>query len=194
MKHPTHISAELMATLPILSYPEKKIIIVDTLEKLEEAVNKLNTQKLIGFDTETKPSFTKGIINKVALLQLASEDVCYLFRLHLIGLPHSLMAILANPSIIKIGIALRDDFSGLRKWNNAKPQGFIDIQQEIHKVGIQELSLQKIYAILFARRISKNQRLSNWESEELSESQQHYAAIDAWACLDIYHEIKTYIE
>ena len=104
------------------------------------------------------------------------------------------MAILANPSIIKIGIALRDDFSGLRKWNKAKPQGFIDIQQEIHKVGIQELSLQKIYAILFARRISKNQRLSNWESEELSEAQQHYAAIDAWACLDIYHEIKTYIE
>jgi len=194
MKHPTQISAELMATLPTLSYPEKKIIIVDTLEKLEEAVNKLNTQKLIGFDTETKPSFTKGVINKVALLQLASEDVCYLFRLHLIGLPHSLMAILANPSIIKIGIALRDDFSGLRKWNNAKPQGFIDIQQEIHKVGIQELSLQKIYAILFARRISKNQRLSNWESEELSEAQQHYAAIDAWACLDIYHEIKTYIE
>ncbi|HNZ84824.1 MAG: 3'-5' exonuclease domain-containing protein 2 [Paludibacteraceae bacterium] len=194
MKHPTHISAELMATLPTLSYPEKKIIIVDTLEKLEEAVHKLNTQKLIGFDTETKPSFTKGVINKVALLQLASEDVCYLFRLHLIGLPHSLMAILANPSIIKIGIALRDDFSGLRKWNNAKPQGFIDIQQEIHKVGIQELSLQKIYAILFARRISKNQRLSNWESEELSEAQQHYAAIDAWACLDIYHEIKTYIE
>jgi ribonuclease D len=194
IKHPTHISAELMATLPILCYPEKRIVIVDTPEKLAEAVNELQKEKLLGFDTETKPSFKKGIIHKVALLQLATQDSCFLFRLHLTGLPDSLMSILSNPNITKIGIALRDDFSGLRKWNNTKPQGFVDIQQEIHKVGIVELSLQKIYAILFARRISKNQRLSNWESDELSEAQQHYAAIDAWACLDIYHEIKTNIE
>jgi ribonuclease D len=194
IKHPTHISAELMATLPILCYPDKRIVIVDTPEKLAEAVNELQKEELLGFDTETKPSFKKGVIHKVALLQLATQDSCFLFRLHVTGLPDSLMNILSNPNSKKIGIALRDDFSGLRKWNNTKPQGFVDIQQEIHKLGILELSLQKIYAILFARRISKNQRLSNWESDELSEAQQHYAAIDAWACLDIYNEIKTYIE
>jgi ribonuclease D len=194
IKHPTHISAELMATLPILCYPDKRIVIVDTPEKLAEAVNELQKEELLGFDTETKPSFKKGVIHKVALLQLATQDSCFLFRLHVTGLPDSLMNILSNPNSKKIGIALRDDLSGLRKWNNTKPQGFVDIQQEIHKLGILELSLQKIYAILFARRISKNQRLSNWESDELSEAQQHYAAIDAWACLDIYNEIKTYIE
>ncbi len=194
IKHPTHISAELMATLPILCYPDKRIVIVDTPEKLADAVNELEKEELLGFDTETKPSFKKGVIHKVALLQLATQDSCFLFRLHVTGLPDSLMNILSNPNSKKIGIALRDDFSGLRKWNNTKPQGFVDIQQEIHKLGILELSLQKIYAILFARRISKNQRLSNWESDELSEAQQHYAAIDAWACLDIYNEIKTYIE
>ena len=194
MKYPTHISKDMMATLPTLTYGDRRIEVIDSLDKMEDAVAYLHTQTVIGFDTETKPSFQKGVMHKVALLQLASDEVCFLFRLHLTGLPDSLVSILSHPSILKIGIAMKDDFSGLHKWNTAKPNGFIDIQRVISKVGIEDLSLQKIYAILFDRRISKSQRLTNWETPELSDAQKQYAAIDAWACLDIYREIKSEIE
>ncbi len=193
MKYPTHISIDMIATMPQLSYPNRTIHIVESQEELIYAMEELNKHKVLGFDTETKPSFKKGIIHPVSLMQLATPESCFLIRLLTVGKAESLIQLLSNPAVIKVGISLRDDFNGLKKWNSYKPQGFFDIQQEIQQLGIEELSLQKIYAILFSKRISKNQRLSNWEAPILSEAQRQYAAIDAWACLDIYNLIKEEI-
>jgi len=122
-------------------------------------------------------------------LQLATEEACFLFRLNLIGYPDGLEAIISDPGIRKIGLSLRDDFAAIYKRSARKPENFIDLQVFVDKFGIDDNSLQKIYAILFGRKISKNQRLSNWEAPTLSIAQQSYAAIDAWACLRIYNHL-----
>lgn len=184
------ISKEEVNELPILEYQDRKIILVDTLLKLRDAIESLNKEKVLGFDTETKPSFVKGQRNKVALLQLSTESTCYLIRLNLLGMQNSLVELLSNEKIIKIGISLKDDFSMLNRRRNFKPAGFVDIQSVIGKFGIKDMSLQKIYAIMFNKKISKSQRLTNWQAPNLTIQQQTYAAIDAWACMDIYNVIK----
>lgn len=184
------ISKEEVNELPILEYQDRKIILVDTLLKLRDAIESLNKEKVLGFDTETKPSFVKGQSNKVALLQLSTEDTCYLIRLNLLGMQNSVIELLSNPNILKIGLSVKDDFKTLNRRRNFKPAGFIDIQSVIGNFGIKDMSLQKIYAIMFNKRISKSQRLTNWQAPKLTPSQQMYAAIDAWACMDIYNVIK----
>jgi ribonuclease D len=163
-----------------------EIIVVNTQEEMLTAINMLKKKTLLGFDTETKPAFAKGVINKVALLQISTDDVCFLFRLNKIGFPIELERLLKNKKIKKIGLSLHDDFAALRKRKSFNPESFIDLQTIVRNYGIADLSLQKIYAILFGEKISKSQRLSNWEAEELSEAQQRYAAMDAWASLRIY--------
>ena len=142
---------------------------------------------MVGVDTETRPSFTKGRVNKVALLQISTEDTCFLFRLNSIGIPDFVEDFLQN-DVLKIGLSLRDDFNMLRKRNHKDPRegNWIELQDYVSRFGIQEKSLQKIYAILFGKKISKSQRLSNWEADVLTEGQQLYAATDAWASLKIY--------
>ncbi|MGL4293738.1 MAG: 3'-5' exonuclease, partial [Bacteroidales bacterium] len=147
------------------------------------------TLKVIGFDTETRPAFRKGQINKVALLQLSGEEYCFLFRLNIIGFPECLIDLLRDPSILKIGLSLRDDFMTMRRMAKFEPHGFIELQSYVKKFNIGEASLQKIFAILFGRKISKNQRLSNWEADSLTEGQKKYAATDAWACCRIYETL-----
>jgi ribonuclease D len=122
-------------------------------------------------------------------MQLATDEVCYLFRLNRIGYPHTLVQLMSNPDIKKIGLSLRDDFAAIRQRSIRKPENFIDLQLFVDKFGIEDNSLQKIYALLFGRKISKNQRLSNWEAPQLTPAQQAYAAIDAWACLRIYNHL-----
>jgi len=188
MYKPT-ITKEEVALLPKEKFGGK-IIIVNTPKGLNKALRKLEQHHTIGFDTETKPSFTKGTAgNGVALIQLSTECECFLLRLNKIGFPENLMEFIANPTIKKIGISLKDDFFMLRKDHKFKPNAFVDLQSIIADYGIEEKSLQKIYAILFEKKISKSQRLSNWEAEELTPAQQEYAAIDAWACLEIYKKI-----
>lgn len=166
-----------------------EIYIVDHPSKVDEAVAYLSTQPALGFDTETKPAFKRGQVNNVALLQLSTEDECFLFRLNKIGYPDALEKLMSNDTIKKIGLSLRDDFAALRKRTGRRPENFIDLQLFVDKFGIEDNSLQKIYAIIFGKKISKSQRLSNWEAAELSPSQQSYAAIDAWACLRIYNHL-----
>ena len=186
---PTTISKEEIAGLELESLPGE-IVIIDTLADCEKAVRYLQRQKLLGFDTETRPSFKKGKSNKVALLQLSTQKSCFLFRLNMIGFPESLLNLLKNEKILKVGLSLRDDFGMLRKIAPIEPAGFVDIQTYIKQFNIQELSLQKIYALLFHKKISKSQRLSNWEAETLNEGQKRYAATDAWACILIYNKLK----
>jgi len=166
-----------------------RIIVVDTPDKAIKAVNYLSRFKNIGFDTETRPSFKKGNLNKVSLIQLATDSRCYLFRLNKFDSFFSLIRLLSDENIKKIGLSLKDDFSGIIKLLNFTPQGFVDLQKIVPKYDIADISLQKIYAILFNKRISKSQQLSNWEAEELSAAQKRYAALDAWACLRIYEKL-----
>ena len=182
------ISKQQIAELDRVVF-EGDIIVIDNLAQVRNAVNHLSSQSTIGFDTETKPAFKRGQINKVALLQLATEEECFLFRLNKIGYPKEIENFMCDINVKKIGLSLRDDFAALRKRTGRKPENFIDLQLFVDKFDIEDSSLQKIYAILFGQKISKSQRLSNWEAAVLSPAQQSYAAIDAWACLRIYNHL-----
>lgn len=182
-----------LAELPKVEFTGT-IEIIDSVEKADAAIAELSQYSVVGFDTETKPSFKRGITNKVSLLQLATDQVAYLFRLHQIGITDSIVDFLQNEKILKIGISVRDDFQALRKKREIEPKGFVEIQEIAARMGIDDRSLQKIYALLFRERISKSQRLSNWELETLTESQMQYAAIDAWATIKIYRYLKQIID
>ena len=168
---------------------EGRIFVVDTQDKTDEAVEYLSGFNNLGFDTETRPTFKKGNMNNIALIQLATDNQCYLFRLNRIGFSPSLIRLLSDAKVRKIGLSLKDDFNSMSRRMKFTPQGFLDLQKIVSDHNIADLSLQKIYAILFKKRISKSQRLSNWEAEELSEAQKKYAALDAWACLRIYEKL-----
>ena len=186
----TKITKDEVNLMPVVIF-EGKITLVDDLSKIDPAIEELRRSTVVGLDTETKPSFTRGTHHKVSLVQISTLDHCFLFRLNKTNFPPALADFLADESVKKIGLSLRDDFSGLNKHHIFKPANFVDIQSIAQSYGIMELSLQKIYAILFGKKISKSQRLSNWESPELTEQQQRYAATDAWASLQIYLQLMT---
>ena len=175
-----------IATMPKVLF-EGRIFVVYTEADADKAVEYLKTQQIVGVDTETRPSFKRGTTHKVALLQIATADTCFLFRLNRIGMPASLQDFLMSDTL-KIGLSLKDDFMMLRRRKNmhAEEGNWIELQDYVGRFGIEDRSLQKIYANLFGQKISKNQRLSNWEAETLTEGQMKYAATDAWACVEIY--------
>lgn len=180
------ISKQQLLELPEVKYPGK-VILVDSAAKSKSALAYLNRIDQVGFDTETRPSFNKFRQYNVSLAQISANDECFLFRLKLIGSLDAFMRFLENPDVQKIGLSLKDDFHSLAKLSNFEPRGFVELQSFVKDFMIADNSLQKIYGIIFHSRISKNQRLTNWEAQELTESQQHYAAIDAWACQRIYN-------
>ena len=184
----TKITKDEVNQMPVVVF-EGKITLVDDLSKIQPAIEELRKSAVVGIDTETKPSFTRGTHHKVSLVQISTLEHCFLFRLNKINFPASLAEFLADEKIKKIGLSLRDDFSGLNKHHAFKPANSVDIQTIIQSYGILELSLQKIYAILIGKKISKSQRLTNWENPELTEQQQRYAATDAWASLQIYLQL-----
>jgi len=184
------ISKEELSGLPQEVFPGR-IIIVQSEDEAEKACAYLEKSNAIGFDTETRPAFRKGVSHQIALMQLSTQDTCFLFRLNVIGLPDCLASILVNPGIKKIGLSLRDDFTAIHKRKSIVPSNFIDLQVFVKDYGIEDNGLQRIYGILFEKRISKGQRLSNWEADTLSDAQKMYAAIDAWACLRIFDELKN---
>ncbi|MGN1376698.1 MAG: 3'-5' exonuclease [Prevotella sp.] len=167
-----------------------RIFVINTAEEANKAIEYLLTQKILGIDTETRPSFKKGQIYYVSLLQVSTLDTCFLFRLNLIGLTESIIKLLEDTTVPKIGLSLHDDILSLHKREMFTPGNMIDLQKIVGMVGIEDLSLQKIYANLFHQKISKSSRLSNWETDILSEAQKQYAAIDAWACIMIYNELE----
>lgn len=173
--------------MPKVLFPGR-IFVIYTESDAEKAVAYLKEQRIVGVDTETRPSFKRGTTHKVALLQISTQDTCFLFRLNRIGMPDSLQGFLMSDTL-KIGLSLKDDFNSLRKRQDMHPDrgNWIELQEYVGKFGIEDRSLQKIYANLFGEKISKNQRLSNWEADVLSEGQKLYAATDAWACVEIYN-------
>ena len=163
---------------------EGRIIVVQTEAEAERAVSYLLSQPILGFDT-----FRPGPMNMVALLQVATPDTCFLFRLNKMGLPQSVIQLLSDKRVLKIVLSWRDDVQQLRRRTNFSMGDFFDLQEHVSYFGIEDRSLQKLYANVFGQKISKNQQLSNWEADALSDAQKVYAATDAWACIMIYEEI-----
>ena len=178
----------LIGTLPRVSFPGKVVVIL-TAHQADQAVEMLLCQPVVGIDTETRPSFKKGVNHKVSLLQVSTPDVCFLFRLNLTGLTPSIIRFLEDKTVLKVGLSLHDDLLMLHKIGIFTPGLFVDLQDMVKHLGIEDMSLQKIYANLFGQRISKTQQLSNWEADILNDKQKQYAATDAWTCLNIYKEI-----
>lgn len=182
------ITPEELSLLPVIEFTGQ-IILVDRPGLINEALDFLEQQKFLGFDTETRPSFKKGRINSVSLLQLAADERVYLFRLNKIGLPHRLATILATEKIKKIGAAIRDDIRILQKLQKFSPGGFIDLQQYVGQFGINDKGVRKLAGIILKGRISKSQQLTNWDAEEITGGQKIYAATDAWVCLKMYMKL-----
>ncbi len=184
------ITKEALASLPPACY-HGNIRVIDNEDGLAEALRDLEQSGVVGFDTETRPSFRKGHTNTVALLQLSTGSTCYLIRLNRIGLTPGIKRLLEDDSILKIGLSIHDDFHNLNILSKIEPKGFIDLQQYVKAYRIADNSLARIYAIIFGRRISKGQRLTNWEADSLTSNQQAYAALDALACIEIYRELES---
>ena len=184
------ISKDELLELPLKQF-DGEIQMIETEENYHSAIQYLKNQLVLGFDTETKPSFKKGQINSVALLQLATADKAFLFRLNKTGLANGIKEILRNPDIVKTGVAIRDDIKTLQRLSDFQPGGFVELQDEVQDFGIQNFSLKKLSGIVLGFRISKSQRLSNWEASELTKPQQVYAATDAWVAYLIYNSLKN---
>lgn len=178
-----------LADLPRFLY-EGPIVVVVGEDEAKRAVECLRRTAIWGIDTETRPSFRKGESHKVALLQIATEEICFLFRLCMMDLPDCLINALADTNILKVGLSLRDDFLMLRHRRDFEPAGYLDLQQYVAQMGIKDMSLQKLYGNIFHQRISKNARLSNWEADSLTEAQKRYAATDAYSCIQLYHRLR----
>ena len=185
-----HIAKTAIQALPI-TYFEGEVIIVDHPNELADAISYLSQQTILGVDTEARPSFKRGVHYPTALVQVATEEKCFLFRLTHVGMPQELANIFANPAICKVGLAFKDDLNGLRRRRDFKPANCIDLQSIVCKYGIMELGLQKIFAIVFGKKISKAQQLTNWENSHLTPEQARYASTDAWATLLIYKVLKA---
>ena len=179
--------------LPVASFPGR-IIVIMTAGETEKAVSYLLKQTILGVDTETRPSFRKGDVHKVALLQVATEDTCFLVRLNMTGMTPAIIRLLENTEVPMIGLSWHDDILSLKRRHDFKPGHFIDLQSLVGELGIEDLSLQKLYANIFGMKISKRQQLTNWESDTLDDRQKLYAATDAWACIQLYKEIRYLIE
>lgn len=185
MNYKEAITKEELYELPLKHF-EGEIVLVNNEDDVEDAVKYLNQFPFLGFDTETRPSFKKGQIYKVALLQLSTNDKAFIFRLSHFDLTKPLLSLLANPGIIKAGAAIRDDIKALQANRNFKAAGFVELQDEAQNLGITNFSLKKMAGIVLGIKISKAQQLSNWEATELTEQQLLYAATDAWISYKIY--------
>jgi ribonuclease D len=172
-----------------LSWFKGEIVLVDNLKTFYEVFPRLLGADLLGFDTETRPTFKKGKKNAVSLIQLSTEDLACLFRINRIGIPDELLDLLSDPSVTKAGVAVHDDIRFLKGVRKFEPGGFIDLQNFVRDFGIQSSGLKKLAAIILGFRISKRQQVTDWEADQLTEAQQIYAATDAWVCHQIFKKL-----
>lgn len=182
------ISNDDVAALEAVHF-DGRIEVVETLDALAKACHILAKESIIGFDTETRPSFQAGVSHKVSLLQLSTKSHCFLIRLNKLPLSREILAILSSDKIKKIGADVKNDISALNKLRHFTAKGFIDLQDEVGKYGIEDKSLRKISGIVLGKKVSKAQRLSNWAANKLTPQQQMYAATDAWVCIEIYKQL-----
>ncbi len=184
----SNISKEAIGELPLCQF-EGVITVVEDPDVVQEIVDKLSEAKVLGFDTETKPAFKKGTSNQISLLQLSTDQEAYLFRLNKLGFCAPLIQLFENPKVYKVGVGIRDDLRGLNQLAPFKPGGFIELQDMVKGFGIDVFSLKALAGLVLNVRVSKRQRLTNWETDVLTPGQIDYAAIDAWIGLRIYQEL-----
>ncbi len=185
------IDKEELMKLPLKAFPGT-IYVIDSMAGLQKYLPVLKKEKVLGFDTETRPSFKKGMINQISLVQIATPFHAFLFRISALNLPDNLIELFEDDSIIKVGAALHDDLIDLKKIRDFQAGGFLDLQKYVEAFGIESKGVAKLAGIVLGFRISKNQQLSNWDAKKLNEAQKAYAAMDAWVCLKIYQELQTY--
>jgi len=188
-KYLEEISAEELINFE-MSWFRGEIVVIDNITAFSKVISRIRNKKILGFDTETRPSFRKGRKNRVSLIQLATSDLACLFRINKTGIPQELADILADPEIIKTGVAVHDDIKFLKNIKKFEPAGFVDLQKLVKEYGIKSSGLKKLAAIVLGFRISKRQQVTDWEAEELTEAQQVYAATDAWVCYEIYTNLQ----
>jgi ribonuclease D len=169
---------------------EGKVIVADTEKIAVKALGKLNGTAVLGFDTETKPTFKKGVTHQVALIQLASDDLAVLIRIQKTGIFPELKALLEDEKIAKVGIATKQDLKELKESGDFEPKGFIDLNKEAPRYGYESVGVKNLSAMILGFRVSKRQQTSNWEAPQLTEAQIRYAATDAWVCREIYLRMK----
>ncbi len=180
-----HISKDEINCLPMKQY-DGLIHLIRTPEAADNAAEKLKQETLLGFDTETRPTFRVGEYYQPSLLQLATGAEVFLFQIKLTGLTKGLCDVLSSPEIIKTGVSIRSDVSELRKLTDFKPAGFVELAEHAKKAHIKNLGLRGLAALLLGFRVSKREQTSNWAKNELTESQLRYAATDAWLGREIY--------
>lgn len=187
-KYPETITAEDLEKCD-LSWFKGEILLIDDLNAFRESFPKLLNSPVLGFDTETRPSFSKGRKNRVSLIQLANENTACLIRINKVGIPKELAELLANHQVIKAGVAVHDDIRFLRGVKKFNPSGFVDLQKFVRDYGIQSSGLKKLTAIVLGFKISKRQQVTDWEADKLTDAQKIYAATDAWVCHQIYKKL-----
>lgn len=187
-KYNPNITSEELAGCE-LSWFRGEIVVVDDLETFLSVLPRLGKTDLLGFDTETKPNFTRGRSNKVSLIQLSTDNLAVLIRINKIGLPAELLRLLSDTAITKAGVAIHDDIRFLKGVKKFSPDGFIDLQNFVKEYGIESSGLKKLAAIVLGFRISKRQQITDWEADHLTDAQQIYAATDAWVCHQIYRRL-----
>jgi ribonuclease D len=180
-----HITKAEINELPMKSY-DGPIHLFNTPDEADAAAEKLLSETLLGFDTETRPAFRKGESYDPSLLQLATETDVYLFQIQQCGLTPNIIKVLASPDIIKAGVAIDRDISELQAMTDFEADGFVELANPAKEAEIKNLGLRGLTAILFDFRISKKEQVSNWARKELTPSQQTYAATDAWLGRLIY--------
>jgi ribonuclease D len=186
---PKSITKPEVNELPLGQF-EGEIQLIETPNQLYDAADILGRESIVGFDTETRPSFKKGVIHQVSLLQLATEDMAFLIRLNQMGFPDPIREILEAQDILKVGAAVRDDLKALKKLQpQFQPNAFFDLNEELKKVGFHNVGVRNLSAMVLKIRISKSEQVSNWEAEKLTKRQEIYAATDAWACLEVFQEL-----
>ncbi len=189
----SEISKEEVAALELIQF-EGSICVIDSMEVFEQEIERIEREPVLGFDTETRPSFKKGKVYPTSLIQISSLEQAWILRVNRIGYPKRLLELLSGEIPLKIGLGLQDDLRRLRADFQFEPHGFLDLQNYVEAFRIDEKGLKKISGIVLNRRISKSQQVSNWDADELSEAQLRYAATDAWICLMIYNSLRDSIK
>ena len=193
MMYQNEISKEEVSALELIQY-DGPITVIDSLEAFEQVIEHIALEPVLGFDTETRPSFKKGKVYPTSLVQIASLEQAWIIRVNRIGYPGALLELLSDDTPLKIGLGLQDDLRRLRADFQFEPRGFLDLQHYVAAFRIEEKGLKKISGIVLNRRISKSQQVSNWDADVLSEAQLRYAATDAWICLMIYNSLRDSIK
>ena len=183
-----NITKEELSELEIKAY-NGRITVVEQSEHVKECIDEIRKYHIVGFDTESKPSFRKNSNHKVSLIQLAIPGDVFLFRINKTGFNHELVRLFEDSEILKVGVSIHDDISRLGALQSFTPASFVELQEMSNDFGIESNSLRKLTAIVLGFRISKSQQLSNWEASRLTENQLVYAATDAWVSLEIYNKL-----